>query len=209
VIQKILSIVGRRIVEELRGLSCINLQQIEQDRKQIISSRSFESYVTTLESLRESIASHVSEAAAKLRKQNLIARNLTVFIQTNPYSKAHTQQYFNSCSMQLLTGSSHTGKLIHYSFECLNKIFREGFYYKKAGIILNDLNKKTMSQLDFFSTHDSLAEDQAMQTLDKINRLHGRNTLKYAALGVDKEWDIKFKLKSPCYTTRWSEVLKV
>lgn len=209
VIQRVLTIVGRRIVEELRGINCINLQTIEQEKKQIISSRSFENYVTTIDQLKESIALHITEAATKLRKQELITKNITVFIQTNPYSKVHLTQYHNSCSIQLLSGSSHTGKMIVHAFKCLDQIFRSGFHYKKAGVILNDLSKKKMSQFDFFSAYDTERDDTMMASLDKINGFHGKNTLKYAVLGIDKDWDIKFKLKSPSYTTRWSEILPV
>lgn len=208
-VQKQLTVVGRRIQEELRGISCIDLQQIEADKKQIISSRSFDSYVTQLDLLKESIALHTSEAAMKLRKQGLIAKNITIFIQTNPYSKVHTQQYFNSCSMNLLSGSSHTGKLIKHAFQCLEAIYKDGFHYKKAGVILNDLRKKSGSQTDFFGVFDTDLEDYAMKVFDSINSSHGKHTVKYAALGVDKEWEIKFRLKSPCYTTRWSELLGV
>lgn len=208
-IQKNLTIVGSRIQEELRGISCINLQLIEADKKQIISSRSFENYVTSLDQLKESIALHVSEVAIKLRKQKLIAKNISIFIQTNPYSKVHREQYFNSCSMNLMSGSSHTGKLIKHAFSCLEQIYKEGYYYKKAGVTVNDLVKKSGSQMDFFYTFDTDKEDDTMKSLDTINAFHGKHTLKYAALGIDREWEIKFKLKSPNYTTRWTELLTI
>lgn len=208
-IKKELTIVGARIQEELKGNSCINLQLVEEDKKQIISSRSFDDYVTSLEQLKESVALHVSEVAIKLRKQKLIAKNISVFIQTNPYSKVHKNQYFNSCSMNLFSGSSHTGKLIKHAFHCLEQIYKEGFYYKKAGVIVNDLMKKSGSQMDFFYTFDSDKEDDTMKSLDAINSWYGKHTLKYAALGIDREWEIKFKLKSSNYTTRWNELLRV
>lgn len=208
-IQKTLTIVGIRIQEELKGNSCINLQLIEADKKQIISSRSFDDYVTTLEQLKESVALHVSEVAIKLRKQKLITKNISVFIQTNPFSKVHRNQYFNSCSINLMSGSSHTGKLIKHAFNCLEQIYKDGYYYKKAGVIVNDLVKKSGSQMDFFNTFDSEKEDDTMKSLDDINAVHGKHTLKYAALGIDRDWEIKFKLKSPNYTTRWSELLKI
>lgn len=208
-IQKQLTIVGRRIQDELKGRSCIHLQQIEADKKQIISSRSFDKYVADLDQLKESIALHTSEAAIKLRKQNLITKNVSVFIQTNPYSKIHTTQYFNSCSISLLSGSSHTGKLIGYAFKCLEKIYKDGYQYKKAGVILNDLNKKIGSQLDFFNGFDSFKDDNTMTTIDRINSIQGKHTIKYAALGMDRDWEIKFRLKSPNYTTRWSELLTI
>jgi DNA polymerase V len=208
-IQKNLSIVGRRIQEELQGISCLQLQQIQAAQKQIISSRSFDQYVTSLERLQESVALHISEAAIKLRQQNLAAGSLTVFIQTNPHSRVHTQQYFNSASVQMLTRTSHTGKLIHFALQALNQIFKKDYHYKKAGIMLNDLQPKSGSQMDFFQQYDTSADDLEMQTLDKINRQHGKHTLKYAVLGTDPQWEIKFRLKSPCYTTRWSELLKI
>ncbi len=206
-IERMLSIVGRRILRELKGESCIELELFQEDRKQIISSRSFGKPVFDLNNLQESIANHVSTAAEKLRKQKLITRSILVFIQSNPFK--NTPQYYNSATMNLLSGSSSTNKLIKNSFELLAQIYKAGFEYKKAGVIFNELQPKIGSQFDFFGAYDSPREDTLMETLDRINNIEGKGALKFAACGIDPFWRMACQLKSPSYTTRWSELLSI
>lgn len=207
-IRKILTVVGARIVEELRGTSCLDLELDAQDRKQIVSSRSFGRQVTDLIDLKESVANHITNAAEKLRQQKLQCRHLTVFIQTNPF-KSNQPQYYNSTSIKLPTATALTPKLIGEAFKLLERIYRPGYEYKKAGIFLNDLSKNTFIQQDFFGTFDSLKEIELMSTIDSLNRFYGKGTVKSAACGVDQFWKMLSEMKSPCYTTRWSELLKV
>lgn len=206
-IQRFLTVVGRRIVEELRGVSCIDLATDIEDKKQIISSRSFGRQVKTIRELKESIANHVTTACEKLRKQNLKCKNLTVFIQTNPFK--NSPQYHNSASMNLISATSVTPKMIKYAFHLLGLIYKDQFEYKKCGVILNDIVKDNQTQLDFFGRSDSYLDDEYMKTLDSINRFHGVGSVKFAACGIDHFWKMLSEMKSPCYTTRWSDLKKV
>lgn len=206
-LRKFLTVVGSRIATELKGISCIDLVTDIEDRKQIVSSRSFGKQITKLSDLRESIANHVTTVAEKLRQQNLICKNLTVFIQTNPYK--NTQQYHNSASMDLMSGSAITNKLIKQSIRLLDSIYQEGYEYKKCGVILNKLIKKDFVQTDLFANYDTLKEEQSMYAIDKMNQRHGTNTIKFAACGINSFWKMLSEMKSPCYTTRWSEIIKV
>lgn len=206
-IRKILTVVGARIVEELRGQSCLELVTDIEDRKQIISSRSFGRQVTDITELKESIANHVTNATEKLRSQNLICKNITVFVQTNPFK--NTPQYYNSGNLSLMSGTAITPKLIKAAFQILDQIYIKKYEYKKVGIILNDLIPKSYLQTDFFGNYDSPKEDQLMYTMDKINLFHGKGTLKSAACGTQHFWKMLSEMKSPCYTTRWSEIRKI
>lgn len=206
-VQKILTITGRRLQRELSRESCLPLELISEDKEQIISSRSFGRPVVTLELLKEAVASHVSNASERLRKQKSITRALSVFIQTNPFKQG--PQYSNSSSVQIPSGSAVTPKLIRLAHQALERIFKEGYEYKKAGVIFMDIQKKDFSQLDFFGDHDSATEVQLMQTLDQVNQEEGRGILKYAACGIDPEWKMLSDMKSPNYSTRWRELLEV
>lgn len=206
-IRRILTVTGARIVQELRGISCLDLATDIEDRKQIVSSRSFGKQVKDLVEIQESIANHVTNATEKLRSQNLICKNLTVFVQTNPFSK--TEQYFNSASTNMMSGTSVTPKLIASAFKLLDRIYVPGYEYKKVGVMLNNLTKKEFIQTDFFGVHDSVNEDFYMDLIDQINKHHGKNTVRFAASGVDQFWQMLSRMKSQCYTTRWSELLKV
>lgn len=207
VIQRVLTITGRRIVEELRGQSCISLELSQQDKKQIVSSRSFGRIVKDKTELAESIANHVSTACEKLRKQKCLTKSLLVFVQTNPFK--NVPQYYNSATMNLLSGTSATNKLIAHAMKCLDSIYREGFEYKKVGVILMDIQKKDLSQLDLFQLHDSAQDDKLMETLDLVNAIQGRGSLKYAVCGVDMFWKMLSEMKSRHFTTRWADLLEV
>lgn len=206
-IQRFLTIVGSRIVKELDGISCLDLETDVEDRKQIVSSRSFGRQVKSITEIQESIANHVTTACEKLRKQNLMCKNITVFVQTNPFKNA--PQYHNSANMDLLSGTSVTPKLIKNAFKLLDAIYKEGFEYKKCGVIFNDLYSKNTQQLDFFGRSDTLEQEAFMETIDKLNKFHGKGSVKFAACGIDQFWKMLSEMKSPCYTTRWSELLKV
>lgn len=206
-IRKLMTIVGSRIVEELRGISCIDLMTDIEDRKQIVSSRSFGKQVKKLSELQESISNHVTTAAEKLRSQNLICKNITVFIQTNPFKS--TPQYHNSASMDLMSGSAITNKLIKQSMRLLNEIYKDQYEYKKCGVIFNNLVKKHFLQTDLFNQHDSVKEENFMVAIDSINRYHGANTAKFASCGVNHFWKMLSEMKSPCYTTRWADLLEI
>ena len=206
-IQKLLTIQGRRIVRELKGESCINLELIEKEKKQIVSSRSFGRPIYKIEDLQEAIANHISTACEKLRKQNSYAKALIVFVQTNPFK--NTPQYYNSGVMNLMSGTSVTNKMIKHAFQILQSIYKEGYEYKKCGIMLADLLPKSNSQTDLFGNYDTLDEELQMEVLDKINLYHGAGTLKFASCGISQFWKMLSEMKSPCYTTRWSELLRV
>ncbi len=206
-IRRFLSITGSRICQELKGQSCIDIKTELQDRKQIVSSRSFGKPVLLKDELKESIANHITNAAEKLRSQNLLCKNLTVFVQTNPFK--NSPQYYNSAYMNLLSGTAITPKLIKQSFRLLDVIYKSGYEYKKVGVIFNDLIKKDFMQMDFFGNFDQATEEQFMNVIDKINKQHGRNTVKFAACGINQFWQMLCKMKSPCYTTRWNEIPSV
>lgn len=207
VIQKRLTIVGARIVKELRGSSCISLEQIIREKKSICSSRSFGSPIFRLEELQEAVANHVHNAAEKLRRDASIARAITVFVQTNRYK--NVPQYANSATQELLSGSSSTPKLIRQAYSALSAIFQEGYEYKKCGVILSDFVAKKDSQFDFFGTADSPQEDALMQTMDSINLREGKGTVKPAACGMNPLGRSLSEMRSQSFTTRWSELLTV
>jgi DNA polymerase V len=206
-VQKLLTIQGRRIVRELKGEPCISLLQIEAEKKQIVSSRSFGRPVLDIDELRESIANHVSSAAEKLRKQKSLTKSIIVFVQTNPFK--NVPQYYNSGYVNLLSGTSATEKMIKHAFNILDQIYKRGFEYKKCGVMLAELYPKINSQVDFFGYSDSFADDHRMNTIDEINLFHGRGTIKLAACGIEQFWQMLSQMKSPCYTTRWSELPKI
>lgn len=206
-IRKILTISGKKICEELRGLSCIELTEVAEESHQIMSSRSFGRSVSQITDIKESIANHITSCAEKLRAKNLLCQSLTVYIHTNPFGS--TPQYYKSAHREFLTATMSTSKLIENGSLLLDSIFKDGYQYKKCGVILGNLIKKDFLQTDFFHSFDSKKQEILMKTLDDINKSHGRGTLKFAACGIDHFWKMLSEMKSPRYTTNWNELKKI
>jgi DNA polymerase V len=146
-------------------------------------------------------------AAAKLRKQKSCAASLLVFIDTNPY-REDMPQYSQHIVINLPVASNSTQELIYYAFDGLKKIYRPGFRYKKAGVMLMDICSGHAVQGSLFDTVDRKKHHSLMSVMDRINEQYGRNTLKLACLGDGKAWKNKQERLSPCYTTRISDFPK-
>jgi DNA polymerase V len=205
-IRKHLTVVGLRIVWELRGKSCIHLEEVPPPKKGICSSRSFGRPVATLEELSEAISSYVSRAAEKLRAQKSIASILQVYFTTNRFKD--TPQYANALTIKLPMPTAYTPLLINYAKEGLRKIYRPGYHYQKTGVLLTGILPQHQVQLNLFlNGHKSLnVQRKIMGIVDCINKKWGSETLQCAAVGKKKRWKMRQSLKSQNFTTCWSEI---
>ena len=197
------SVVLERTVRELRGVSCLELEEVAPDKQQIMCSRSFGEYVYDRDQLEEVVASYVSRAAEKLRNQDSLAGALMVFIRTNPFN-LREPQYHRSLTIPLPEATADTRILINCALRGLRRIYRPGFAYQKAGVMLSELRPRTMAQASLFSDPEDDRGRQLMATLDVINRRWGRGTLRSAAEGMEKPWQMKRQRLSPGYTTDWA-----
>lgn len=187
---------------------CLSLEYTTQPAKSIMASRSFGRPVTSREELEEAVASFVSRAAEKLRRQHLAAGTVMVFAHTNPF-KPTERQYSASDVVRLGVASSDTAKLIHAGVQGVRKIYRAGFRYKKAGIMLDALEPAWMVQGDLWTAPDDAKTKALMKTLDGLNRSWGRGTVHHAACGIRRGWAMRAEHLSPRWTTRWEDLLKV
>lgn len=144
------SVVLERTVRELRGVSCLELEEVAPDKQQIMCSRSFGEYVYDRDQLEEVVASYVSRAAEKLRNQDSLAGALMVFIRTNPFN-LREPQYHRSLTIPLPEATADTRILINWALRGLRRIYRPGFAYQKAGVMLSELRPRTMAQASLFS----------------------------------------------------------
>jgi DNA polymerase V len=207
-VRKWLHVQVHRIIKELKGITCMTVKDFEEPRKQIMSTRSFGKTIFDLRDLREAISCHVSTAAEKLRQQESVAHSITAFIHTARHTK-HTP-YYGSENVTLDPGTASTNKLIHSAMSILNQIYKKGIHYKKCGVYLSMLSPKNILQENLFTVSDSLKQDKLMMVMDQINRKQGRSTIHFASCGgYDHNWAMKSQHRSPCYTTRWDEILKV
>lgn len=207
-IRERLGVVTLRLALELHGTPCLALEQEIPDRKSIMASRSFGRPVTTLAEMREALAAYTARPAEKLRRQQLATADLIVFIQTNRF-KPDNAQHCASRAVHLPVATSDTGKLIGAALTGLGSIWRNGYRYKKAGIILLDLHRASAVQEGLFEKADSPRRVALMQTIDRLNLHFGRDTVIFAAAGIRRPWQMSRKFLSPCYTTAWDQLLRV
>ena len=199
-IQKILTKVGLQIKHELLGINCFSLGQDVEKKKEIMCSRTFGQSVFAKEHLKESIANYITNASEKMRRQDSLCSELSVFARTNPFKEG--AQFYMYDRIKIQHPTRDTRKLIYFAFEMLEANFREGYEYKKAGVKLSGFFNTHEYQLDFFNTGDTLSDLKLMQVIDEINKREGEGTLKFAACGVDdKAWRMNRGHKSPRYLT--------
>ena len=201
------SVVLERTVMELRGISCLELEELAPAKKQIMSSRTFGAYIHALPELEEAVSTYMARAAEKLRRQGSVAGAVQVYIRTNPFNESHPQ-YQQGITVPLTQATSDTVRLTRAALWGLKRIFRPGYAYQKAGVMLLDLGPAEQTQGVLFETA-SPEHPALMQVMDRANARWGRGTLKLAAEGVKKPWQMKRDHKSPAYTTRWEDLPRV
>jgi DNA polymerase V len=199
-------VVMERTCNELRGISCLELEDVAPAKQQIMSSRSFGSPVTTLAELREAVASYVSRAAEKLRAQGSVSAAVQVYIQTNRFKESDLQ-YSEGLLVPLPDPTDDTRLLTSAATLGLGLIFKPGYQYKKAGIMLTLISDKAKRQQTLFD--DPLQRAQSaklMAAMDAINAEFGRDTVRAGATGTEKRWAMRSENRSPRFTTRWDEL---
>lgn len=208
-VRRDLGIVGLRIVHELRGRSCLPLELAPPPKQATAVSRTFGRPVTTREELAEAVAAYVTRAAEKLRRQGSAARVLTVFLMTNPFAPEEPQ-YGNAATVPLPVATASTAELLRYALRAADGIFREGYRYRKAGVLLADLVPADRVQPDLFDDRDRAREARLSALLDRVNAAMGPGALRYAAApGPKPAWGVRAARRSPRYTTRWNDIPRV
>lgn len=208
-IRKHLSVTVLRTVWELRGISCLELEEAPAAKKSIMTSKSFGYPLFDFKEIAEALASYTARAAEKMRGQESSASYLEVFLLSSP--SRDEEYYHNAVQMILPQPTDYTPELTHYAKEGLQAIFREKILYKKTGVMLGGLVPKNNYQLDLFMAKNENQEkrDGLMQLIDQTNRQFGRGTLKFAAEGVKQTWKAKKANCSKRYTTQWKEILSI
>ena len=205
-VRKNMGVVGEKTFLELCGVSCIEMDLVPSDKKSCCVSRSFSKPIETLYDLEESVSTYGSRVAEKIREERLVAESMSVFVLTNYFNRKE-KQYSNSIKLQLPYPTNDSVKIVKRSLEGIRKIYRKGYRYKKAGVILYGLTNanQTRGLLD----NDRENSDAIMSTLDRINHRYGSSTIRLASEGITKSWRMKREKVSPCYTTRFDELVKV
>jgi DNA polymerase V len=177
-------------------------------KKAICTARSMGKMTSYLAVLEEAVANHATRCAEKLRSQGSCANMLCVFVETNRF-KEKEPQYNNLKVVKLPVATNSNPEIIQYSLMGLRQIFKSGFRYKKAGVIVSGIVPETQIQQDIFDTVDRDKSKSLMLTVDKLNQQYGRDLVRVAAQGFERKWKLRQEKLSPCYTSRWSDLLTI
>ena len=208
-IRKHFNVVLERTVRELRGEPCLGLEEFAPVKQEIVCSRSFGGRITEYHEMRQAICSYASRAAEKLRGEHQYCRFISAFVKTSPFA-LNEPYYGNSASVKLLTPTQDSRDIITAATKCLDKIWRDGHRYQKAGVMLGDFYSQGVAQLNLFDDNAPRQNsEKLMEVLDHLNAKDGRGTLYFAGQGIQTAWQMKREMLSPRYTTRYSDLLQV
>ncbi|PSJ15843.1 Y-family DNA polymerase [Nitrosomonas supralitoralis] len=200
------SVVMEKIIRELNGISCIDLEEVTPPKKEIVCSRSFGIKITSLTDLEEAVSLYISRASEKLRRQHSYTGSISVFINTSRFSKPK-DNYFNVIRIPLPTQSASTIVLTKAAIWGLRKIYRHGYKYQKAGVILSNLVDTEIRQTDLFGLSPISNRYQLMKVVDNINDRMGKGSIWLASQGIKQSWSMRRENVSQNYTTDWDELL--
>jgi len=212
-IRQSMGVVGERMLRELNGISCLELEEVPPDRKGVMASRSFGSPVESLEELEEALANHVARASEKIRRFGLLATGMEVFLQTNRFNR-NEPQYSRGTRITLDHPTHSTADLMSTARGLLQRIYRAGYRYKKTGIQLTDLVHEEEYQPSLFDQINPGKID-VDKIVDEINRRLGDRknpVITRASQGTERPsagskcWKMKAERHSPHYTTDWNQL---
>ena len=188
-IKKSSNVLSSRTAMELRGISCIGLETTTSKRKSCVVSRSFGKRIESFQELKEAVASYCLNASEKIRSESLVAKAITVFVRTSPFQR-NFGYYSNSKTIDFAIATNNSIEIVKNAISVLESIYKNGYRYQKAGIILTGLsNAKDKGNL--FSSQKDERINSLMRSIDNTNYRYGRSTLSLASAGIHKKWNMR------------------
>jgi DNA polymerase V len=206
-IREHLTVVGLRTVHELRQVPCLPFELVRPTRKSIVVSRSFGGAVESIEDLQDAISYFVTRAGEKLRRGGLSARTLSIWIETSRFIK--DGRYSNSATASLAPMTDTTAELLAEAVKGLRTIYKQGFLYKRAGVMLSDLEPSQTLTLRLWGQDQHDKARRLMSAVDDVNARFGRDTVRCGATLGSGQWRMKQENRSGRFTTRLNEALIV
>ena len=207
-VKKSTNVLGAKTVMELRGIPCINLETEETKRKSCCVSRSFGKKIESLNKLKESITTHCLNAAEKIRNDNQTTRSITVFIRTSPFDK-NRKYYSNSLTIDLPVATNNSLELVKVAIEGLKKIYKYGYFYQKAGVILSKLSEAGEKNLNLLTPILENKSQTLMKAIDVTNAKYGRNVISVAQAGINNSWKMRREHSSKIDTASFDSLPKI
>ncbi|MFJ6024306.1 Y-family DNA polymerase [Brevundimonas sp. NPDC092305] len=202
-VRPLLTVVGERLVRELNGVLCADLETTPPRRKGMAVTRSFGRPVTDLAEMQEAVAAYATRVGEKLRRHGLLTRRLTVFFHTSPFADGPARSVSGLATLREPT--SDTLELVQAAVGAVRRLWRPGFRYAKAGIVLDELVPPEGAPRALIEPADPRRE-ALMAALDHVNGRFGRGALAPARAGLRRAWALKAEMRSPAYTTRLPDI---
>lgn len=200
-----LGIVWLRLAQELRGEPRLPLEFAPSPHKQILVSRNYQVLLRDRASVSEATAHYAALAAEKLRAGGQGAGVIEVFLHTELHAPA-PRRYYAAGHASFQVATAWTQELIAAAQALVERLYRDGYDYRKSGVVLSELSPLDRSQLGLFDGVDRERADRLMRAMDDANGRFGRGRVAYAAQGTRRPWELRFDQRSPRYTTRFSEL---
>ena len=207
-VKKGTNVLGAKTAMELRGIPCIDLQIDQEKRKNCCVSRSFGRKVKDLNELEESVITHCLNAAEKIRADDQIAKTITVFIRTSPFDK-NRRYYSNSKTIDLAIPTSNSIELIKNAVKALTDIYKYGYAYQKAGIILSGLKDANQNDQNLLTPLLENKSKKLMKAIDYTNTKYGRYAISIAQAGLSKGWKMRREHSSKIDTASFDSLPKI
>ncbi len=207
-VKKSTNVLGAKTVMELRGISCIDLETEETRRKSCCVSRSFGKKVESLDKLKESITTHCLNASEKIRTDKQTTRAITIFIRTSPFDK-NRKYYSNSITIELPVATNNSIELVKTAITGLGKIYKYGYFYQKAGVILSKLRDASEKELNLLAPILENKSQPLMRAIDFTNAKYGRNAISIAQAGISNDWKMRREHSSRIDTASFDFLPKI
>ncbi|MDC0517922.1 Y-family DNA polymerase [Candidatus Pelagibacter sp.] len=193
-IKKSSNVLGSRTAMELRGIPCINLETTQTKRKSCVVSRSFGKRIEKFQELKEAVANYCLNASEKIRSESLVAKAITVFVRTSPFQRNYGY-YSNAKTIDFPIATNNSIEIVKTAVSILEAIFKNGYQYQKAGVMLTGLRNDD-GRKNLFSSEKDEKINSLMRSIDSTNYRYGRSTLSLASAGVQKRWNMKREYSS-------------
>ncbi len=207
-VKKSTNVLGAKTVMELRGIFCIDLETKETRRKSCCVSRSFGKKVGSLDKLKESITTHCLNASEKIRTDKQTTRAVTIFIRTSPFDK-NRKYYSNSITIELPVATNNSIELVKTAINGLGKIYKYGYFYQKAGVILSKLRDDSEKELNLLAPILENKSQPLMRAIDFTNAKYGRNAISIAQAGISNDWKMRREHSSRIDTASFDFLPKI
>lgn len=202
------SVVIEKTARELAGTSCLELGEADPPKQEICCSRMFGTRLTQIEPIKEAVATYTQRAAEKLRAQNSLCKKIRVSIRTGMFNPEEAK-YANGALVELPYPTNDVRLMTKAATEAVNRLFRPGFRYSKAEVLLMDLRQPGEFTDDLFAHSQPVMADKVMSVLDEINGRWGKGVLRVASVPAAPDWGMRRDLMSQSYTTKVNQLWTV